>query len=88
MGVLTLIPSLRVNSLHPLFLDINYIIILSLGYIFVYIIYIYVDKSLLFGNALGLKAIDPKPKIGAHGKPVVFLHPKSVNGVLLELEQK
>jgi len=36
----------------------------------------------------GIKVIDPKPKIGAHGKPVVFLHPKSMNGVLVELEEK
>lgn len=36
----------------------------------------------------GIKVIDPVPKIGAHGKPVVFLHPKSLNGVLVELEQK
>eukprot|EP01117_Protostelium_nocturnum_P001451 TRINITY_DN1174_c0_g1_i1.p1 TRINITY_DN1174_c0_g1~~TRINITY_DN1174_c0_g1_i1.p1 ORF type:complete len:195 (+),score=57.55 TRINITY_DN1174_c0_g1_i1:62-646(+) len=36
----------------------------------------------------GIKSIDQKPKIGAHGKPVVFLHPKSMNGVLVELEQK
>ena len=28
-----------------------------------------------------------EPKIGAHGKPVVFLHPKSCNGVLTELEE-
>ena len=26
--------------------------------------------------------------IGAHGKPVLFLHPKDFNGVLVELEQK
>ena len=24
----------------------------------------------------GVKVLDPEPKIGAHGKPVVFLHPK------------
>ena len=30
---------------------------------------------------------DGKPKIGAHGKPVVFLHPKDFNGTLVELEQ-
>lgn len=30
---------------------------------------------------------DGKPKIGAHGKPVVFLHPKDFNGTLIELEQ-
>lgn len=27
------------------------------------------------------------PKIGAHGKPVLFLHPKDMNGCLVELEQ-
>ncbi len=30
---------------------------------------------------------DGKPKIGAHGKPVVFLHPKDFHGALIELEQ-
>lgn len=28
------------------------------------------------------------PKIGAHGKPVLFLHPKDFNGTLIELEQE
>jgi methylmalonyl-CoA/ethylmalonyl-CoA epimerase len=28
-----------------------------------------------------------KPKIGAHGKPVLFLHPKDFNGTLIEIEQ-
>jgi methylmalonyl-CoA/ethylmalonyl-CoA epimerase len=27
------------------------------------------------------------PKIGAHGKPVIFLHPKDFTGTLVELEQ-
>ena len=27
------------------------------------------------------------PKIGAHGKPVLFLHPKDFQGCLIELEQ-
>ncbi len=30
---------------------------------------------------------DGEPKIGAHGKPVLFLHPKDFNGCLIELEQ-
>jgi len=30
---------------------------------------------------------DGEPKIGAHGKPVLFLHPKDFNGTLVELEQ-
>ena len=30
---------------------------------------------------------DGDPKIGAHGKPVLFLHPKDFSGTLVELEQ-
>jgi len=30
---------------------------------------------------------DGEPKIGAHGKPVLFLHPKEFFGTLVELEQ-
>jgi len=30
---------------------------------------------------------DGNPKIGAHGKPVLFLHPKDFAGTLVELEQ-
>ncbi|RUO97801.1 methylmalonyl-CoA epimerase [Hyphomicrobium sp.] len=30
---------------------------------------------------------DGNPKIGAHGKPVLFLHPKDFCGTLVELEQ-
>jgi methylmalonyl-CoA/ethylmalonyl-CoA epimerase len=29
----------------------------------------------------------PEPKAGAHGKPVLFLHPKDFVGTLIELEQ-
>ncbi|MGC8534030.1 MAG: methylmalonyl-CoA epimerase [Rhizomicrobium sp.] len=29
-----------------------------------------------------------EPRIGAHGKPVVFLHPKDFVGTLIELEQR
>jgi methylmalonyl-CoA/ethylmalonyl-CoA epimerase len=28
-----------------------------------------------------------EPRIGAHGKPVLFLHPKDFSGTLIELEQ-
>jgi methylmalonyl-CoA/ethylmalonyl-CoA epimerase len=28
-----------------------------------------------------------EPSIGAHGKPVIFMHPKDFNGTLVELEQ-
>ncbi len=36
----------------------------------------------------GLRVLgDGKPGIGAHGKPVIFLHPKDSLGTLVELEQ-
>jgi methylmalonyl-CoA/ethylmalonyl-CoA epimerase len=38
--------------------------------------------------AAGARVIgDGNPKIGAHGKPVLFLHPKDFCGTLVELEQ-
>ena len=30
---------------------------------------------------------DGEPKIGAHGKPVLFFHPKDFSGALVEIEQ-
>ena len=30
---------------------------------------------------------DGKAKIGAHGNPLIFLHPKDFNGTLIELEE-
>lgn len=39
-------------------------------------------------KAKGARVIgDGNPKIGAHGKPVLFLHPKDFCGTLVELEQ-
>jgi methylmalonyl-CoA/ethylmalonyl-CoA epimerase len=39
-------------------------------------------------KAQGARVIgDGEPKIGAHGKPVLFLHPKDFAGTLVELEQ-
>ena len=39
-------------------------------------------------QATGARVLgDGKPKIGAHGKPVLFLHPKDFNGALVELEE-
>jgi methylmalonyl-CoA/ethylmalonyl-CoA epimerase len=36
----------------------------------------------------GMRLIDEKPKPGAEGKPVAFVHPKSTLGVLIELIEK
>jgi len=39
-------------------------------------------------KAQGLRVLgDGEPKIGAHDKPVLFLHPKDFTGTLVELEQ-
>ena len=36
----------------------------------------------------GARVLGPgEPRIGAHGKPVLFLHPKDFDGTLIELEQ-
>ena len=29
-----------------------------------------------------------EPKIGAHGKPVLFIHPKDITGTLIEIQQR
>ncbi len=39
-------------------------------------------------NEAGVRVLgEGGAKIGAHGKPVLFLHPKDVHGTLVELEQ-
>jgi methylmalonyl-CoA/ethylmalonyl-CoA epimerase len=39
-------------------------------------------------RAAGMRVLgDSEPKTGAHGKPVLFLHPKDFQGTLIELEQ-
>ena len=39
-------------------------------------------------KAAGARVLgDGEPKIGAHGKPVLFLHPKDFVGTLVEIEQ-
>jgi methylmalonyl-CoA/ethylmalonyl-CoA epimerase len=36
-------------------------------------------------KAAGVRMIDEKPRIGAHNKKIAFIHPKSTNGVLIEI---
>ena len=39
-------------------------------------------------KAMGARVLgDGEPKIGAHGNPVLFVHPKDFAGTLIELEQ-
>ena len=39
-------------------------------------------------KAEGFQLIDEKPRLGAGGYWIAFLHPKSTNGVLIEISQK
>ncbi|KAJ3436919.1 methylmalonyl-coa epimerase [Anaeramoeba flamelloides] len=45
-------------------------------------------EAIVHVKRMGVRTLGKKPKIGAHGKPVMFLHPKDCDGVLIEMEQK
>lgn len=47
-----------------------------------------IEKSLEKLKSEGMRLIDETPRVGAEGCLVAFIHPKSTNGVLLELVQK
>ena len=46
-----------------------------------------INAAIEKAKAAGLRPLEKKPKIGAHGLPVIFLHPKDCGGVLVELEE-
>jgi methylmalonyl-CoA/ethylmalonyl-CoA epimerase len=43
------------------------------------------DATLDRCRAAGIQLIDEKPRVGAEGKRIAFLHPRSTGGVLIEL---
>ena len=45
------------------------------------------DEMLERCRRAGLRLIDEKPRVGAEGKRIAFLHPKSTGGVLVELSE-
>ncbi|MCX5767169.1 MAG: methylmalonyl-CoA epimerase [Gemmatimonadetes bacterium] len=45
------------------------------------------DATLARCRTAGLTLIDEQPRIGAEGKRIAFLHPKSTGGVLIELSE-
>jgi len=47
---------------------------------------IYVARDKLIAEGARILG-SPEPRIGAHGKPVLFLHPKDFCGTLVEIEQ-
>lgn len=47
-----------------------------------------IEKELARLKNAGFQLIDERPRLGADGYYVAFLHPKSTNGVLIEISQK
>lgn len=47
-----------------------------------------IEEAMKDLKAKKIRLLSDEAKKGAHGKPVVFLHPKDCNGVLVELEQQ
>ncbi|KAG7473415.1 hypothetical protein MATL_G00095670 [Megalops atlanticus] len=46
-----------------------------------------INAAIVDLKAKKIRTLSEEPRIGAHGKPVMFLHPKDCDGVLVELEQ-
>ncbi len=46
------------------------------------------EEALQELKAKGVRLIDAKPRRGAGGAKIAFIHPKSTNGVLLELSER
>uniref|UniRef100_UPI003AB024F7 methylmalonyl-CoA epimerase, mitochondrial isoform X2 n=1 Tax=Centroberyx gerrardi TaxID=166262 RepID=UPI003AB024F7 len=46
-----------------------------------------INAAIVDLKARNIRTLSAEPRIGAHGKPVMFLHPKDCDGVLVELEE-
>jgi methylmalonyl-CoA/ethylmalonyl-CoA epimerase len=46
------------------------------------------DQELVRLRGLGIELVDAKPRPGAHGRRVAFLHPRSTAGLLIELSER
>lgn len=47
-----------------------------------------IEKAIEEMKAKGVKMIDEKPRYGAGGAKIAFCHPKSTNGILIELSER
>jgi len=47
-----------------------------------------IEQEIVRLSAEGFQMIDKEPRSGADGYRIAFLHPKSTNGVLIEISQK
>jgi methylmalonyl-CoA/ethylmalonyl-CoA epimerase len=46
------------------------------------------DRALERCRIAGIRLIDEKPRVGAEGKRIAFLHPSSTAGILIELTER
>ena len=47
-----------------------------------------VEQKLAELKAAGFELVDHSPRVGAEGNRIAFVHPRSSNGVLIELEER
>jgi len=47
-----------------------------------------IDAALSHLKDKGVELIDKEPRVGAEGKRIAFIHPKSCAGILIELKEK
>ena len=47
-----------------------------------------IEEALSELKEKGVKLVDQKPRVGATGKKIAFLHPESSSGVLIELKER
>ncbi|MBI4502536.1 MAG: methylmalonyl-CoA epimerase [Gemmatimonadetes bacterium] len=47
----------------------------------------HLEQALERCRALGFRLVDEKPRVGAEGRRIAFLHPKTTAGILLELTE-
>jgi len=47
-----------------------------------------IEKALEELKAQGIRLIDEVPRLGAGGAKIAFIHPKSTNGVLVEISER
>jgi methylmalonyl-CoA/ethylmalonyl-CoA epimerase len=45
------------------------------------------DGTLAKCRAAGIELVDEKPRVGAEGKRIAFIHPRSTGGILVELSE-
>ncbi|KPK99633.1 MAG: methylmalonyl-CoA epimerase [candidate division Zixibacteria bacterium SM23_73_3] len=47
-----------------------------------------VERAITELKEKGVELVDDKPRLGAEGKKIIFIKPKSTHGVLIELKEK